>query len=168
MCKTLCCLLVKQVISKIIDSNSTYQERMKYSGKTIINELFILQKKIVRNVMGVKRRVHTNSIFSRLGLLKLSDLIEYNTRVVGWKIWYGKAPKNLIEGYEKTSLARNTRSSNDQNFKVPFCKKEKLKVASCYRKVGLFRKCRVNMQHPISAKRNAWEENFTSIGNLNL
>ena len=102
------------------------------SGKTIINELFILQKKIVRNVMGVKRRVHTNSIFSKLGLLKLSDLIEYNTRVVGWKIWYGKAPENLIEGYEKTSLARNTRSSNDQNFKVPFCKKEKLKVASCY------------------------------------
>jgi hypothetical protein len=102
------------------------------SGKTIINELFILQKKIVRNVMGVKRRVHTNSIFSKLGLLKLSDLIEYNTRVVGWKIWYGKAPENLIEGYEKTSLARNTRSSNDQNFKIPFCKKEKLKVASCY------------------------------------
>ena len=39
---------------------------------------------------------------------------------------------------------------------------------STYRKVGLFRKCRVNMQRPISAKRNAWEGNFTSIGVLNL
>ena len=102
------------------------------SGKSIIDELFRLQKKIVRNVMGVRRRVHTNSLFIKLGFLKLSDLIEYNTRVIGWKIWYGKAPENLSEGYEKASLARKTRSSNEQNFKIPFCKKEKLKVASCY------------------------------------
>ena len=32
-----------------------------------------------------------------------------------------------------------------------------------YRKMGLFRKRRVNMQRPISAKRHGWEGNFTSI-----
>ena len=37
-----------------------------------------------------------------------------------------------------------------------------------YRKVGLFRKRRVNMQRPISAKRHGWEGNFTLIGVLNL
>ena len=37
-----------------------------------------------------------------------------------------------------------------------------------YRKVGLFRKCQVNMQRPISAKWHGWEGNFTSTGVLNL
>ena len=37
-----------------------------------------------------------------------------------------------------------------------------------YHKVGLFRKRRVNIQRPISAKRHGWEGNFTSIGVLNL
>ena len=32
----------------------------------------------------------------------------------------------------------------------------------------VFRKRRVNMQRPISAKRHGWEGNFTSIGVLNL
>ena len=103
-----------------------------HCGKSIIEELFTLQKKIVRNVMGVRRRVHTNQLFINLGLLKLSDLIEYNTRVVGWKIWYEKAPTNLSDGYEKISLPRKTRSANEENFKIPFTKKEKMKVAPCY------------------------------------
>ena len=43
-----------------------------------------------------------------------------------------------------------------------------VRTGKWYRKVGLFRKHRVNMQRPISAKRNAWEGNFTSLGVLNL
>jgi len=103
-----------------------------YAGKTVMDQLFKLQKKIVRNVAGVKRNVHTNELFVKLGLLKLQDLVEYNSKVIGWKIWHEKAPENFYEGYEKIAPSRNTRSAIEKNFKVPYCKKAKMEVAPCY------------------------------------
>ena len=103
-----------------------------HCGKTIIDQIFRLQKKIVRNVIGVKGRVHTNQFFIDLGLLKFRDLIDYNTKVIGWKIWNKSAPENLCEGYEETASIHNTRYARDLNFKIPFCKKATLKFAPCY------------------------------------
>jgi len=103
-----------------------------HSGKTAIEQLFRLQKKIVRNVIGVKGRVHTNQLFIDLGFLKLPDLNEYNTRVIGWKIWNKTAPENFYHGYEKISPIHNTRFAHELNFNIPFCKKATLQVAPCY------------------------------------
>jgi len=103
-----------------------------HSGKTQMDQLFILQKKIVRNVTGVRRKAHTNDLFIRLGFLKVPEIIEYNTRIMGWKIWNGVAPGHFCEGYEKVSSLRNTRSAGDRNFMVPFCKNKKMERASCY------------------------------------
>jgi len=102
------------------------------SGKTQIDQLFKLQKKIVRNVQGVGRRVHTNQLFTGLEILKVPDLIEYNTRIIGWKIWNETAPKNLCEGYEKRISNRTTRSTADRILTVPFCKRKRMEVAPCF------------------------------------
>ena len=102
------------------------------SGKTIIDQLFKIQKKIVRNVQGVGRRVHTNRLFASLEILKVPDLIQYNTRIVGWKIWNETAPRNLCEGYEKKRSNRTTRSATDRKFEIPFCKKKKMEIAPCF------------------------------------
>ena len=103
-----------------------------YAGKTVIEQLFKLQKKIVRNVAGVRRKTHTNDLFISLGILKLQDLIEYNSKVIGWKIWYKKAPENFYDGYTKSAPCHNTRSALEKKFTVPFCKKVKMEVAPCY------------------------------------
>ena len=42
--------------------------------KTVVQPLFILQKKIVRIISGAGYRDHTNPIFSELGILKLDDI----------------------------------------------------------------------------------------------
>ena len=103
-----------------------------HCGKSLIDQLYILQKKIVRNVVGARGKVHTNPLFARLGFLKLPDLIQYNTQVTGWNIWNRKAPENLCDGYIKVFPTRDTRSSQGKNFKVPFCKTSHMEIAPCY------------------------------------
>ena len=49
-----------------------------------MESLVKLQKKVVRNVAGVRGRCHTNPIYTELGILKLPDLIAYDKRVIQW------------------------------------------------------------------------------------
>ena len=101
--------------------------------KTVIDDPFRLQK-IVRNVAGVSRRVHTNESNVRLGFLKVPELIKYNANIIGWNIRHDKAQKNFCDSYEKNSSVKITRSATDLNFKVPFCKSQKMAL---YQKCGM-------------------------------
>jgi len=103
-----------------------------HCGKSLIEKLFILQKKIIRNITGQRGKTHTNQLFVRLGLLKLPELIKYNTQIIGWKVWYKRAPYNLIDGYEAKSEKRLTRYTQGKNFKLPVTKISRLQVAPCY------------------------------------
>ena len=46
-----------------------------HCGKSLIEKLFTLQKKIIQNVTGHRGKPHTNQLFIRLSLLKLPKLI---------------------------------------------------------------------------------------------
>mgnify|MGYP007027700656 CR=1 FL=1 len=98
-----------------------------------MESLVKLQKKVVRNVAGVRGRCHTNPIYTELGILKLPDLIAYDKRVISYKIWYELAPKNFWEDYEKMVHAHfNMRSAMQKKFKQHLCKKKQMEVAPCY------------------------------------
>ena len=60
--------------------------------KSNLNKLFILQKKVLRNICKTKRLEHTNRLFIDLNLLKLYDLIEFKTVVIVFKARYKALP----------------------------------------------------------------------------
>ena len=59
--------------------------------KSIIN----LQKKCVRNVAGKSYRSHTDPIFSKLNILKFTDLFNYNCSAFMHKIILNKQPESF-------------------------------------------------------------------------
>jgi len=122
-------LVYNSLVKSVLDFGSWVYG---HCAKSLIDQLYVLQKKIVRNVVGARGKVHTNKFFARLGILKIPDIIDYNTLITGWKIWNSKAPENLCNGYEKITPIRNTRSALSKNFKVPFCKTSHMEIAPCY------------------------------------
>ena len=50
---------------------------------SVVHVLETVQKKIVRNVKGVRSLTHTNDIFLELGILKFKDLVNYISKIVG-------------------------------------------------------------------------------------
>ena len=103
-----------------------------HCGKTLLDTLFKIQKKIIRNVVGVKGRTHTNALFIDLNFLKLPDIIDYNTKVLGCKIYYNRAPRNLCDGFEKFSSLRETRSTTEHLLNIPYCKNIKKEGSPCF------------------------------------
>ena len=74
---------------------STYQSHL--------SQLVILQKKIVRIILGVPPRTHTDPLFSELNILKVSNLYKYSIALFMYKLNYSKLPDifpMFVQNYE--------------------------------------------------------------------
>jgi len=63
--------------------------------KSNINDLFLLQKKIIRIICNVSYTHHTQELFLELKVLKLFDLIDLNTSIIIYKAVKNILPTNL-------------------------------------------------------------------------
>lgn len=85
--------------------------------KTYINSLFISQKKLIRILSNNNLYDHTNPIFSRLNLLKLQDIIQYQTATF---VYRSLNTYKINTGFHAMTHNIHTRQAN--NLKLPLCK----------------------------------------------
>ena len=103
------------------------------AATSVLDPLIKLQKKLIRNVFGIKFGSHTNKAFAELEILKLPDLIERNNCVLAFKIWYDTAPKNICQDFKPIhTTIYNTRVIDQLQFDVPICKKAGLEVVPAF------------------------------------
>ena len=122
-------LIYNSLVRSVLDFASILYGAARKGTITILEKI---QKKIVRNIKGVSSRAHTNDIFLELGILKLSDLIEFNQAVFGHGVWYERLPTNIRTDFEQLStVGSETRAIGKKTFKVPFCRKSFLESAPC-------------------------------------
>ena len=76
-----------------------------------LSEIFTLQKRAVRLVSGSHYIAHTDPIFQRLGILKLTDMINLDRQVFVHKFRQGKLPlafkKNFLIPVHPTDHSRS-------------------------------------------------------------
>ena len=71
--------------------------------------LFLLQKRAIRIIHKVQFREHTNSLFIKSGLLKLTEIIELQTLQIMFKAKNRVLPENLQKLFVFTSEDENHR-----------------------------------------------------------
>ena len=62
------------------------------TNKTVINTVFLIQKKILKAVTFSDMIVHSDPIFSRLGLLKVGDIFQLQLLSFMYDCYHGLAP----------------------------------------------------------------------------
>ena len=62
--------------------------RNKIAGSNLLR----LQKRFVGMAAGCGRRVHTDPLFAKFGVLKIGDLYKQQLRIHGWQFWNGRLP----------------------------------------------------------------------------
>ena len=85
--------------------------------KTYIDDLFLTQKKLIRIISHNSRYAHTHPIFSKLKLLKLQDIIQYQTAAF---VYHSLNTYETDSGFEAMSHNINTRQAN--HLKLPPCR----------------------------------------------
>jgi hypothetical protein len=82
------------------------------ANKSLLNTLFILQKRAVRICSGSTFRSHSSPLFSNLRLLKLIDVINFQTAIFMYKIKYKLVPQCCMHYATVNSADRfhNTRN----------------------------------------------------------
>ena len=70
----------------------------KYNLKGIV----LLQKRAIRIIGGANRLAHTNKLLYDLKLLKLNDMVEYQTLIIMYRAFNNNLPKNIQ--YVRTTL----------------------------------------------------------------
>ena len=92
------------------------------ANKTVINELFLLQKKAIRIINKAHFYEHTSPLFRSNKILKLTDLYEYNIAKFMFKFNCGILPSSLNKIFttNKTHHQYNTRNRN--NPRIPLSK----------------------------------------------
>ena len=68
---------------------------------SVVGILETVQKKIIRNVKGVRSLTHTNDIFLELGVLKFKDMVKFKVRIMGFGIWHKLLPVNFMSDFEQ-------------------------------------------------------------------
>ena len=63
--------------------------------KSTLHSLFILQKRAIRTIFNAGYRDHTNSLFMQSKILKLTDLVEFQTAQLMFKAKNNKLPANI-------------------------------------------------------------------------
>ena len=86
---------------------NTYKYNLK--GKVL------LQKKAIRIISGANRLVHTNKLLYDLKLLKLNDMVEYQTLIIMYRAFNNNLPKNIQDMF-----VLNTDVRQKKNFKTKY------------------------------------------------
>ena len=83
---------------------------------TILDKLFISQKKLIRIMTFSHRYVHTDPLFRNLNLLKLHDIVSMQAYFFVFK----SLQSQINNSYQYMSVDKNTRRPND--LKIPLCR----------------------------------------------
>lgn len=91
------------------------------SPATNLNNLLLLQKKIVRILTNSSYLAHTNILFIRLSLLKIPDIYKYHTLIFMFKISHHLLPAQFIDSFTQCSKIHQhlTRNSTVNFFILP-------------------------------------------------
>ena len=117
--------------------NSLFRSHMEFGilawggvSQSKLEKITKLQKKCVRNVAGKGFNSHTDPIFSTLGILKFSDIFQYNSSIFMHKYINNKLPESFLDFFTpfsnpnrthsfKTSLAKKKFLENFPSFFLP-------------------------------------------------
>ena len=72
------------------------------ANQTLIQKLFILQKKAIRAITFSDFRAHTSPIFKDINVLKVNDLFQYQVSSIMWDYDHNTLPKSLNSLFTKT------------------------------------------------------------------
>ena len=106
---------------------NTYKYNLK--GKVL------LQKKAIRIISGANRLVHTNKLFYDLKLLKLNDMVEYQTLIIMYRAFNNNLPKNIQDMF-----VLNTDVRQKKNFKTKYVRTTLKSMSISSRVVKLWNK----------------------------
>ena len=97
--------------------NSIFKSHLEYGlpcwggvKSSKLNPIHILQKKSIRHITGKKSREHTNPLFKSLGMLKVPDLIEYQSSCFMFNYMNKKCPSSFTDFF--THFRGENRSKN--------------------------------------------------------
>jgi hypothetical protein len=118
---------------KILLYNALVKSHLEYcitvwGGATdsLLKPLEVLQKRAIRAVCAGKYNSHTDPLFHYLEQLKLKDLYHISCAQLGHDILNELIPRSIFELFPVLTTTKDTRSSKDQNFIIPYCKSEQL------------------------------------------
>ena len=80
---------------------------------TNTNNIFLLQKRVIRMIFGARRLDHTNSFFQQLHVLKFPDIIKLKTLLFMYKAYYNYLPSNVQRLFTRRKIAYSMRASRD-------------------------------------------------------
>ena len=66
-----------------------------------LNTITTIQKRIILNIHGSSRRIHTEPLFKKYKILKFKDLITYNNLLIGHSVFYEYAPTAILNLIKK-------------------------------------------------------------------
>lgn len=91
---------------------------------TTLDPLFNLQKKVVRLITFSDYRAHSNPLFHDLNILKIKDLVKFQTCILMHDYHHDKLPKVFKMYFSSTSTKHkyNTRFSSKDNYSLPLVK----------------------------------------------
>ena len=85
------------------------------SHSSYVNKLFSMQKKVVRNIAGASYNAHSDPIFKKLKLLKLSDIYETKISKMMYEHNNGTLPSALNEMFTDNTSIHNYNTRNKNN-----------------------------------------------------
>lgn len=93
-----------------------------HSAPTILNRLFLLQKRVVRVIDGQHRLAHTNPIFAKLKILKVKDIAVQQSIIFIHKVMMRKVPENICSLFTVHQTPPRA-MRNIKHFEEPFTRK---------------------------------------------
>ena len=97
------------------------------------NPVFILQKKVMRIVCHASSLDHTSKMFCQLDILKIYDLIDFNTCIFLYKVFHKLVPLTL---QDKFSMSSSKKYKN--NFYVMFARTRRKQFSITIKGVSLW------------------------------
>ena len=89
------------------------------ANATLVNKLFVLQKKAIRLVTGSCYNEHTNPLFSQLKILKLTDMYELHLAKFIYSLYNSFLPLPLQNYFTKNCQIHNYDTRNRENPRIP-------------------------------------------------
>ena len=92
--------------------------------KKVINTVFLIQKKILKAVTFSDMTVHSDPIFSRLGLLKVADIFQLQLLSFMYDCYHGLAPSYFVSYFTPVASMHHYDTRAASRSDLFFAKKE--------------------------------------------
>ena len=88
----------------------------------ILDNLFKLQKRVIRNICNAHYRCNTAPLFKMLKVLTLSDLYNYQLGIFMYKFHTGALPDTFIDFYSTNAKYHDFNTRNKYSLSHPYCR----------------------------------------------